>query len=258
MALTLYLNGTDLSTHKIYASAPFSGLRSAPATSRARASMPGRLKSYLSRVDTVAGAMLRVPIRLDAYNVTDRQTEEDWIKGYLRQSVTFKWTDGVTTREIVGTLEAVELTPTTNQVNGTNLSGSLLFDCPYAAWQATSDTTLGSLGNSDTSIVMGNAPCEDWSLAITVAAGSDPRTITVTIKNGSGTTLNTLAWTGTIGANTLTISALLGSVKNNTTDTTSAYTGGFPVIDPKDSPTIRVASSSGTATGVLTHRKRYY
>lgn len=257
MALTWYINGTDLSTHKIVVAAPTDSWRSGPSISRAIATVPGRLRSYLSRIDQVAARTFELPFQFATYTVADRQTEEEWLKQYLRQSITVKWTDGTTTRELVGTLDRVRLNPIA-YMNNTAMDGSLVITCPYAAWQATSDTTLGSLGASDTSIVMGNAPCEDWSLAITVSGGSDPRTITVTIKNGSGTTLNTLAWTGTLGANTLTISALLGSVKNNTTDTTSAYTGGFPVIDPKDSPTIRVASSSGTATGVLTHRKRYY
>ena len=257
MALTVYLNGTDLSSHKIAIFEPTESWRSGPSISRAIVGVPGRLKSYLSRLDQVGSRTFELPFTMVTTTVTERQTEEDWLKQYLRQSVTFKFDDGVTARELVGTLTAVRLVPIVH-ANNIQMKGSLTLVCPYAAWQATSDTTLGSLGNSDTTIVLGNAPCEDWSLAITVSGGSDPRTITVTIKNGSGTTLYTLAWTGTIGANTLTISALLGSVKNNTTDTTSAYTGGFPVIDPKDSPTIRVASSSGTATGVLTHRKRYY
>lgn len=257
MAITWSLNGTDLSTHKVYCNGAAPGWRSPATTSRARAGVPGRLRGYLSRIDQINAGTRSFPFRLVTDNATDRQTEIDWLNQFLRQSVTLKWTDGTTTREIIGTVLEIQLTPYGTPNTGT-LDGAIVLDCPYPVWQATSDTTLGSLGNSDTSIVLGNAPCEDWSLAITVSGGSDPRTITVTIKNGSGTTLYTLAWTGTIGANTLTISALLGSVKNNTTDTTSAYTGGFPVIDPKDSPTIRVASSSGTATGVLTHRKRYY
>lgn len=257
MANTWYINGTDLTTHKVYVNGVSPSWRSTVASSRVAATMPGRLRSYLSRLDSLAGRTLTLPFRLVASSASERQTEVDWLNQYLRQSITVKWTDGTTTREIIGTVTEVTLTPYITP-DSTTLDGSLVVQVPYPVWQATSDTTLGSLGNSDTAIVLGNAPCEDWSLAITVSGGSDPRTITVTIKNGSGTTLNTLAWTGTLGANTLTISALLASVKNNTTDTTSAYTGGFPVIDPKDAPTIRVASSSGTATGVLTHRKRYY
>jgi hypothetical protein len=257
MAITWTLNGTDLSTHKIYIVGTSGSWRSTAPSGRAVSAMPGRLKAYLSRIDDVGARTITLPFRLTAFSVTDRQTEEDWIKQFYRQSVTIGFNDTVTSRQIVGTVSNIELTPVVTP-NSTVLDGVLTLQCAESTWRATSDTVLGSLGNSDTAISLGTAPVEDWSLAITVSGGSDARTITVTIKNGSGTTLHTLAWTGTIGANTLTISAALSSVKNNTTDTTSAYTGGFPVIDPKDSPTIRVVSSSGTATGVLTHRKRYY
>jgi hypothetical protein len=258
MALTHSLNGTDLATHKIYVSGNSETWHSSPKFARAAASSPGRLRRYFAALDAASARPFVFPFGINAFNVTDRQTEADWIKGFLRQSVTYQYSDGVTTRQLVGIMTDVSLTPVGGQANATVLRGTFTIDPEEPLWRATSDTVLGPLGNSDTPIVLGNAPCEDWVLAITVSGGSDPRTFTITIKNGGGTTLHTLTWTGSLSSNTLTISALAQSVKNNVTDAIATFSGGFPVLDPKDSPTIRVVASSGTATGSLTHRKRYY
>lgn len=255
--ILVYINGTNLSDHSIFVHGNPDAWLSTPSSGRAVARMPGRVRGYRGLVDDVGARTFAIPFRIATYSLANRLTETDWIKAYHRQDITLKVSDGDWTRELLCTVTDVRLAPYVRW-DTPICDGVLTVVAPDPVWRATSDTTLSAIGSSPVTVVLGTAPVEDWALAITVSGGSDPRTITTVLKTGAAVTLATMAWTGTIAADTLNVNASTATTKVNTTDSTANHTGGYPVINPKDTPNLTITSSSGTATGVLTHRKRYY
>lgn len=255
MTLVVSVNGTDLSSQKIFIGGTFDAWHSAPVSTRGVINLPNRVRGVLSRSDQVASRALNLPIYLNTNTLADRQTAADYLKGLHRQSITLKLDDGTTARELIGTIVGVSLIPNVT-ANNVVMRGTLAILAGDPLWRATAATTVGSLNATPTTLVLGTGPVEDWTLDITVSGGSDARTITVTI---GGTVSYSTAWTGTIGGNTLHLNADLSSVLNNVTNAISGLVGGFPAIDPANGTvTIAVSSSSGTAAGTLVYRKKYY
>lgn len=255
MSFTISVNGTDLATQNIYVGGTFDAWQSAPASTRAVLNMPSRVRGILSRSDAVAARTFPLPIYLATTTLSARVAAMDYLKALHRQQVTVQMADGTTTRELIGTITAIQLEPNTT-LNNPAAKGTLTILAADPVWRATSDTTASSLSSTPTTIALGTAPVEDWALDLTVTGGSDPRTLTVTI---GGTTSQTMTWTGTLGSNTLHANASTSGVLKNTTNAISGWVGGFPALDPANGTcTLAVSSSSGTAAGTLTYRKRYY
>lgn len=253
MTLVWSINGTDLASENIICDRA-TAWQASPVITRASVGVSGMFRRYRSRITVTQDRPFSLPLYGPVNTLTDRVTGLDWIKQWLDQDILLQAADGTTTRQLLGTVVSVPAEPNLT-ANNTTWSGNLVLqaDC---LWQATSTSTIGSIQGTPVSVPLGTAPTEDASLAITVSGGSDPRTITVTI---GGTVSYVTVWTGSISTNTLTLDFGLCSVLNNTTPAVAGLIGGFPAMMPKNGPcTITVTSSSGTATGVLTYRKKYF
>ena len=250
---TVTFDGTNINTFGAYLNADVEGWLDAPSQDYATASFVGAIGGVVSRYPTTAPRRLQLPIRVIATAIATRETYEQTLKAYLTKDVVVKLDDGTTAREITGRCVAIPLVP--YKVPVTLVSdGSVVFVCSDPLWRATSNTTETINGTPNT-CALGNAPVSDWVLTITATTNS----ITdITITLGP----NTLTWTGTISAGqALVIDASAYTVKNNGVDALSTYgSGGFPAINPNDTPAVSAtnASGSGTLGGSLVYKKRYW
>lgn len=252
--ITVSINGTSLATNNIFVHGTPDSWLSTPTSSRGIINLPNRVRGVLSRTDAVASRVFAIPFRVATYSLADRLTYTDYLKALHRQQVTIKVDDGSWTRELVGTITDVRLSPVTRW-DTTICDGVLTVLAGDPLWRNTSATTTASI-TTVTTIVLGTGPTEDWSIDTTVSGGSDARTITYTF---GGTTSYTCTWTGTIGGNTLHVNADTGSVLNNVTNAISGWVGGFPALDPANGTvTLTMTCTSGTASSVVTYRKKYY
>lgn len=249
---TVTFDGTNINTFGAYLNADVEGWLDAPSQDYATASFVGGIGGVVSRYPTTGPRRLRLPIRLYATAIATRETYEQSLKAYLSKDVVVKLDDGTTARQITGRCVGVSLMP--YRVPVTLVSdGSVTFVCADPLWRATSDTTETINGTPNT-LDLGNAPVSDWVLTITATTNS----ITdITITLGP----NTLTWTGTILASkALVIDASAFTVKNDGVDALSTYSGGFPAVNPNDTPAVSAtkASGSGTIGGSLVYKKRYW
>lgn len=114
----------------------------------------------------------------------------------------------------------------------------------------TSNTVVGSIGNSDVAVAQGSAPSRPV-IRVTGAA-TNPL---LTYKNGGGTTLRTMQLTCSIaGGDYVEVDSALMTIKKSVSSVISdaldyLTSGDFIVFDPADgTPTLRCSSGTGQAT----------
>jgi hypothetical protein len=253
MTLVISLNGTDASTQKVYVDGEMDQWQSSPVITRDVVPIANRMKNILSDTYISGPRQLVIPTFGNTFTLSDRVTSMDWLKGWLNKSVTVRFADGTTTRELIGTVTSVPMVSIAT-ANNVAWRGSFVVLADDPLWRDTSDTVSGSI-TTVTTIPLGTGPTEDAQIAVTVSGGSDPRTITFTF---GGTVSTVCTWTGTIGANTLHVDLGADTVLNNVTNANSGWVGPFPSLDPRNGTvTLTMTCSSGTATAVVTYRKRY-
>lgn len=254
MSTVLYIAGTEASTRGIWVSGVATDWLSAPRASFEVSSLTDRIGGIVSRTYDVAPRRLVVPIRVDHQTLSDRRDAEDWLKGMFTREVVVRLDDETTpARQIRGVMDGIALEPVARMLSPVS-RGSISLICGDPLWQEIDVTDL-ALEDDEEAIALGNAPVHQWALTITGTL-TDP---TVTIRNGDGATLATLAWTGSTGGDDLVIDASTGRVLlDGDTAAFADYTGGFPVLDPYDEPTIQLGAASGTPAGTLSLRKRFW
>jgi phage-related protein len=250
---TITFDGTDIITFGAFLNAGPTGWLDAPGYDAAQAMFAGGIGGVISRYPTIRMRTLTLPLRVVANSLADRVTYEGSLKSYQGRNVVVRIADGSTTREITGRCLDVRLTPY-RIPNALVSDGSATFLCPDPYWQATTASVL-SVSGTETTIPLGTGPVSDWVLEVDTGITD----LTVTIKDGTGATLHTLTWTGTLGSpRTLLWDAGTFTVaQDDGTDELADTTGGFPVLDPADEPTITLTATSGTPTGELRYRVRY-
>lgn len=250
---TVTFNGNNIATtYGLYLQAGTKGWRGAAPVKVESDDLVGRVGSVLSDTDTIPGHTKVLNVQMTATTLAALDGFEDALLALYRTSVTVRFADGTNTREFIGRLVGVELDPYKIPLS-VRMDGRLSFFCADPLWRATS-TTNEAITGTPNAIALGTAPVSDWVLTITATTNS----ITdITITLGP----DTLTYTGTIAAGqALVIDASDHTVENNGTDDRANYTGGFPVVDPRDTPSVSASKDSGSGTlgGSLVFYARYY
>lgn len=250
---TLEIGGTDASTYGVYINRDVDGWLDAPPATVSITPKGGRIGGWVSRYPTIPPRVVKVPIRLTADAVTTRETREQTLKANYLANVTLQLDDGTTDRTLTGYLLGVRLRPYGVPVSNTT-DGVLKFVCEDPLWKATGAATSEAVSSTPNALALGNAPISDWVLTVT-ASGGDIVDPTVTIGS------DTMTFTGTISSgNSLVVDASDFTVENNAVDARSSWTGGFPAINPLDTPSVSAVKDSGAGTeaGSLAYHKRYW
>lgn len=248
---TITFGGTDINTFGVYLVPGDTGWLDAPQLDVPVTTLGGRHGGVVGRYATVKPRTLVLPVIVTGATLTLLRGYEATLKGYLNDDVLVRINDGVNAYENYGRLVGITLAPYRVPVSPRS-DGRLTFVCADPYWRATSDTTETINGTPNT-LALGDAPVSDWVLTITATGGT---VIDVTITLGA----YTLTWTGTIAdTKALVISAAAFTVQNDGVNAISTYSGGFPAMDPDDTPAVSAVKSSGTGTlgGSLVYRKRY-
>ena len=250
---TITFGGTNINTFGCYLKPGTTGWLDAPDSRVDAADLVGAVGGVLSDTDSVQMRTLVLDLIVTATAFATHRTNEDTLKGYHRKDVTIRVADGANTREIDGRCTSVKLAPWRVPVS-LRSDARVTFLCADPTWRATSSTNE-TINGTPNSIDLGNAPVSDWILTITATGGSSITDITVTFGP------HTLEWTGTIASTkSLVISAADFTVENDGTNAISTYTGGFPPLDPRDSPSVSATKDSGAGTldGDLDYKKRWW
>ena len=250
MPLVVSLNGTDISTHRIFPTGVPEGWLDTP---------PGQFPTYplSGRTGAIVGDLevqerrLSLPIRIDQDTPENREISERWVKGHFGADVVVQILDGSAVRQLRGVVEGVALRPVARLLSPVS-EGALRILAGDPCWQEVSATDLSISG--ETVIQLGSAPVRHWSLAVEGALTD----VTVVIKDGDGNTLWTLAWVGSMTTETLTIDSANGLVMLDASNEFANYTGGFPELRPATEPTITVTAASGSPTATLSLRRRWW
>lgn len=249
---TITFGGTDINTFGTWLRVGTVGWLDGPEIKVDVSEFTGGVGGVISDTMSIPPRTLSMEISTVGTTLAALRGYEDTLKGYLRQDVTVRFADGTNTREVIGRLRRVDLKPVGIPISPRS-DGTLQFLCADPLWRATSSTNEAITGTPN-SIALGNAPVSDWVLTITATTNS----ITdITITLGP----NTLTYTGTIAAGqALVIDASDFTVENNGSDDIANYTGGFPLVDPLDSPSVSATKGSGSGTlgGSLVFKARYY
>jgi hypothetical protein len=251
MAGELLIDAVDTgASHGIWISGePDQWLDPPPATFQV-AQLSGRAGAIVSPQMEIGPRRLLVPVRILGTTPTTRRNSEQWLKNqYGREVVVRVNGDDGATRQIRGVIERIALKPLKRVVTQTSY-GSITVLCGDPFWQEVTATDLTVSG--ETTIAFGTAPVRHWSLAAT-GTFTD---LTAVIKDADDNVLHTLAWVGTATAETLTIDSANGIVDLDGTNEFLNYSGGFPELDPREVDSITVTFGSGSATVVLSFRKR--
>lgn len=249
---TITFDGTSLATFGCYLNGPADGWLDGSAQGRSVTALVGAMGGAIGSTRSIDVRRLRLPVVIVATTLAALRANEDTLKAYLGALVTVRIADGANTREIDAVVEEVRLRPHVIPVT-LRSDGEILLLCADPLWRATTDTTEAITGTPN-ALSLGTAPIAHWVLSITAVTSS----ITdITITLGS----STLTWTGTIASGTtLVINASAWTVENAGVGAIASYSGGFPVLDPLTSPSVSAtkASGSGTLSGSLVYRRRYY
>lgn len=248
---TITFNGSNITTFGGFLVSAPDGWLGGPDVQADVAELVGGVGGVVAETMTVRPRTLVLDLGLYATSLATLRGYEDALNAYQRKDVTVRIADGTNTREIDGRLLLVKMSP-----RGVPLSlhttARCTFLCADPYWRATSDTTETINGTPNT-LALSSGVVAKWVLTITATTNS----ITdITITLGP----NTLVYTGTIAASqALVIDANDFTVENNGVDALASYTGGFPVLDPRDAPAVSAvkASGSGTLGGSLVYRIRY-
>lgn len=252
MPATLYIEGVDSGTHDIYISGEPEGWVDAPGLGLSSELLTGRIGAVIARTFEVQPRRLVIPIRVNTATVAARKVSEAWLKAMFSRDVVVRIDDPDPEKQVRGRLEAISLRPYKYALSPVS-AGSIAILCGDPLWQAITNTTT-TFAAVEKAVDFGgsNAPISAWALTVTGTLTD----VTVTVKDGNGATLATLAWTGSTGGDDLVIDASTGRVLLNGVSDFANYVGGFPVLDPYDETTFTLSAASGTPAGSLVFRAR--
>lgn len=144
---------------------------------------------------------------------------------------------------------------------------SITFECADPARYDVNPQGL-ALSTTRVSCPMGDAPT--YPLIVAHGNGAALTNLVITVRDASGTVVQTMTFTNTIGANDYRIidclrTQITKSVAGTQSDAQSEWTSGdFPVLRPADAvyavsawPTIELSSSTGTAVGVASYSRAW-
>lgn len=248
---TITFGGTDINTFGCYLVTGETGWLDAPTLDVTVLDLGGRHGGVVGRYATTKPRTLVLPVIVTGATLTLIRGYEATLKTYLNDDVLVRINDGVNAYENYGRLVGIKLTPYKVPVSPRS-DGQLTFIMADPYWRATSDTTE-TINGTPNALDLGGAPVSDWVCTITATGGT---VIDPVITMGA----YTLTFTGTVASGTsLVISAAAYTVLNNAVNAIATYSGGFPTMDPDDSPSVSAVKGSGTGTlgGSLVYRKRY-